>query len=246
VDLWETYGPLFHFEETVVFPPEDAEMSFYRALRSRCPGTCLELGAGAGRLAEALLSDAPTLALEASRIMLGLWPAALVPLALRVRGLAQEIPLREGSVDLVLLTYNFLHCLTDPADRRDLLSESARVLRRGGSLVLEACPAFSSRRCETGAERYVHDGDGVSLRLVESVTVDREEGIITFGMCYEGSAATPPPGRLDLRLALLSAGEILHRLVEAGFLVRSVWGDYDLSPWCGGCSPRLLVLAERK
>jgi SAM-dependent methyltransferase len=246
IALWESYGPLFTLEETSVFPPEEEEMSFYRHLRAMHGGTCVELGAGSGRLAGALGAEGLTVGLEASRAMLGLWPRRARGLACRVRGLAQEMPFLDGSLDMVFLTYNFLHCVPDSRERRRVLRESARILPPGGRLVLEVCPAFALRPPERPTERYRYGEGGVSLRLVEAVSRNPVARTITFHMEYSGSAVPPSLGRLDLTLTLLSAGEVLHEVSGAGFVICSVWGDYDRSPWSCGSSPRLLVLAERK
>lgn len=111
---------------------------------------------------------------------------------------------------------------------------------------MEACPAFGLRGSERESERYSHDEGGISLRLHESVSVDRGSGKITFHMRYTGDSVPGGSALMDLRLALIDAGELLVELKMAGLSICSVWGDYDLSPWCGGSSPRLLVLAERK
>jgi len=221
-------------------------MAFYRNLRAKHRGSCVELGAGSGRLAGALGADGLTVGLEASPAMLGLWPRRNRGLAGRVRGLAQEMPFLDGSLDMVLLTYNFLHCMPDSRERRRVLRESARVLPPGGRLVLEACPAFALRPAERPVERYSYEEGGVSLRLVEAVSRNPLARTITFHMEYSGSAVPPSLGRLDLTLTLLSAGEVLNEVSAEGFVISAVWGDYDLSPWSCGSSPRLLVLAERK
>jgi SAM-dependent methyltransferase len=246
VELWESYGPLFTLEETAVFPPEEEETSFYKMIRGKTGGSCVELGAGSGRLAGALCAEGLTIGLEASSAMLGLWSRRNARFANRVRGLAQEMPFPDGSLDMVLLTYNFLHCMLDCRDRLRVLRESARVLPPGGRLVLEACPAFALRPAEQPVERYRYEKGGVNLRLVEAVSRNPVAGTITFHMEYSGSAVPTSLGRLDLTLMLLSAGEVLHEVSAEGFVICSVWGDYDLSPWSCGNSPRLLVLAERK
>ena len=50
---------------------------------------------------------------------------------------------------------------------------------------------------------------------------------------------------IELELAYISAAEILTDLREAGMQVISLWGDYDLSPWGGDSSPRLLLAGVR-
>lgn len=246
IELWETYGPLFHMEESRVFPPDEAELDFYRHIRSRFAGSCLELGAGSGRLTGSLAASGITVGLDASQAMLALWSESDSELAVKVRGFAHCLPFSSCSLDLVLLTYNLLHCILHPEERHRLLTEAVRVLVPGGKLVIEACPAFSLRPVEPPTRRYGYQEGRDTLELVESVSRDREAGTITFHMNYSGSAVPVPTGTLDLTLATLGAGEILRMIRGSGMSVLSVWGDYDLSPWSSDSSPRLLALAERK
>ena len=127
-----------------------------------------------------------------------------------------------------------------------MFREAARVLTPEGKLILEACPAFGHRGSEPETERYSHDEDGISLTLRESVSVDRTAGTITFHMNYTGCSVPGGSALMNLKLALIGAGELLEELKSSGLCIATIWGDYDLSPWCGGSSPRLLVLLERK
>lgn len=245
VDLWERYGPLFSIEEKLVFPPDRRELQFYCEIRKRHPGSCMEIGAGDGRLAGVLGNDSLTIGLEPSAAMFKLWTPEDRGKIRCVRGLGQQLPLLESSLDFILFPYNGIHCILDRDDRKTLLLEVARVLHPGGRFFAETCHRFDDREDEENAERYHYAKDGFSLRLTETVTHDREKGIISFDMKYSGSPV--PAGTLSivLELALISAGELLRDIREAGLNIVSIWGDYDFSPWDKRYSPRLLVLAER-
>ncbi len=245
VDLWERYGPLFSIEEKLVFPPDHRELQFYSELRRRHPGSCMEIGAGDGRLAHILGNDSLTIGLEPSSVMFELWtPPARIGVSC-VRGLGQQLPLRESCLDFILFPYNGIHCILDRDDRKTLLSEAARVLHPRGRFFAETCHRFDDREDEENAERYHYNKNGVSLRLVETVSHDRERGIISFDMEYSGSSVTEGSLSILLELALISTGELLHDIREAGMSILTIWGDYDCSPWDKRYSPRLLVLAER-
>lgn len=62
------------------------------------------------------------------------------------RGDARCIPLRAASVDVVLLMANSFGQFADPADDRLLLTEVARVLRRGGRLLIDLTDVAYLRR----------------------------------------------------------------------------------------------------
>ena len=206
----------------------------------------MEIGAGDGRLAGVLGNDSLTIGLEPSAAMFKLWTPEDRDSVPCVRGVGQQLPLLESSLDFILFPYNGIHCILDRDGRKTLLREVARVLHPRGKFFAEACHRFDDREDEENIERYHYRKEDVSLRLMETVSHDREKGIISFDMKYSGSAV--PEGTLSivLELALISAGELLHDIREAGLNIVSIWGDYDLSPWDKRYSPRLLVLAERK
>lgn len=245
VHLWERYGPLFSLEERDVYSTDMKEIQFYLDLRKKYSGKCMELGAGDGRLTEYLPDGSLLIALEPSASMLGSWSTELQRGTSRVRGIAQQLPLRNSSLDLVLFPYNGIHCILERIERKQVFREIAAVLKPGGKFFAEACPGFDKRQNEDRKERYNYRQDGVSLKLVESVSHDFRNGLIVFDMEYSGSAVADGTVDVSLELALISAGELLNDMKNAGMSVTAVWGDYDLSPWASEDSPRLLVLAER-
>lgn len=246
VEIWERYGPLFSIEEKLIFPPDHRELQFYSELRKRHPGSCMEIGAGDGRLAGVLGNDSLTIGLEPSAAMFKLWTPEDRDSVPCVRGLGQQLPLLGSSLDFILFPYNGIHCILDRDGRKTLLREVARVLHPRGKFFAEACHRFDDREDEENIERYHYRKEDVSLRLMETVSHDREKEIISFDMKYSGSAVSEGTLSIVLELALISAGELLHDIRKAGLNIVSIWGDYDLSPWDKRYSPRLLVLAERK
>jgi SAM-dependent methyltransferase len=243
--LWERYGPLFSLEEGEIYPPDMMEIRFYQNFRKKHPGKCMELGAGDGRLTGYLDDGSHVIALEPSASMLNSWPTGMYQRISRIRAIAQNIPLRNASLDLILFPYNGIHCILDRDERKLAFREIAAVLKPGGEFFAETCPAFHIREQETRKERYDYNESGTSLRLVESVSHDREKGLIVFDMEYSGSAVVEKNINIRLELALISASELLQDIRNEGMKITGIWGDYDLSPWDADCSPRLLVLAER-
>ncbi len=245
VHLWERYGPLFSLEERDVYPVDMKEIQFYLDLRKQYPGKCMELGAGDGRLTEVFPDGSLVVALEPSASMLGSWSTELKKGISRVRGIAQNIPLKNSSLDLVLFPYNGIHCILKRNERKQVFREIAAVLKPGRKFFAEACPGFDKRQDEERKERYDYNSDKASLKLVESVRHDFKRGLIVFDMEYSGSAVADGPVDISLELALISGGELLTDIRNAGMRVNAIWGDYDLSPWASDDSPRLLVMAER-
>jgi SAM-dependent methyltransferase len=102
----------------------------FSAVAERQPATVLEVGAGWGGLAERMAAELPAkvTALDVSPVMAGLARDRGVRAAVAD---AQALPMRDGSVDVVLANAMLYHL----PDLGRGLREIARVLRDGGALV---------------------------------------------------------------------------------------------------------------
>lgn len=240
--MWDRYARFYVLEEGTIYPEDRKEMDFYRRLRETLSGDCLELGAGAGRLARSLLHDSGrTIALEPSPAMLSLWGRQDRNLADRVRGRAESVPFRDASFDLVVFPYNGLQCILEQQSRVRALQETGRVLRRGGHVVLEICPLFATRPLEQNAHRYTFVDDSISVTLMESISRDSERGITTYDMLY--SVDGEPDTRVVLDVAILEPDDLVHMLLSSGFRVEHTWGGYDMRDYEHGLSPRFIAQA---
>jgi ubiquinone/menaquinone biosynthesis C-methylase UbiE len=246
--VWDEYAPFFNAEEGTVFSHDLREMEFYRHIRQSHPGSCLEIGAGAGRLAASLYDGSFMAALEPSSAMLAAWAPEEKKIASRVRGCGQQMPFPSGSFMFACFPYNGLQCIPDREGRQAVLIEACRVLRPGGALIIEVSPAFARRYPEGRTRRYqVILPDGSRLSLDEEVL--RPEGCNT--VVYDMIYTTEFPGgggdvrRVLLELAAFDVMEAVQDTEKTGLSVSDLWGDYDESPFDPDCSPRLLIHAMK-
>jgi ubiquinone/menaquinone biosynthesis C-methylase UbiE len=142
----ETYdgpNPLIQAEEPVV-------LSFVRDIP---PGRALDVACGTGRLT-GLLADAghDVVGLDASSEMLSRARAKELSAAF-VRGDARHLPFADAVADMVVACL----ALTHVADLREPVSEMARVVRPGGSVVLSDIHPLA---VATGAHAFFEAGDG--------------------------------------------------------------------------------------
>ena len=246
-ELWNRYSVYFNAEENTVFPPDFREIDFYRNERARFQGNCLEIGAGSGRLAKALLNAGTTFALEPSDSMIGSWSSSDSKLALRVQGFGERLPFRNESFQFVCFPYNGLQCVLDHPARQELLCEAFRVTRPEGIFILEISPVFSRRSEEPLTERYrTTMPDGSDLLLTEKVERCSVTGNIRYHMFYT-VYKDDSCSREEVVLELSSIGfdEVCEMIGKAGFRKITCFGDYDLSEYDPELSPRLLVRAEK-
>jgi len=247
-DVWDEYAPFFNAEEGTVFSHDLREMEFYRHFRQSHSGSCLEIGAGAGRLAKSLYDGSFMAALEPSSTMLASWAPDDCRLASRVRGYGQQLPFRSRTFAFACFPYNGLQCILDREGRLAVLREACRVLLPGGSLVIEVSPAFARRYPEGRTRRYqvILPGGG-RLSLDEEVLCPEGRNTVLYDMIY----TTELPGgggdvrRVFLELAAFDVMEAVEDTERACLTVSDLWGDYDESPFDPDCSPRLLIHAMK-
>ncbi len=246
-ETWNRYAFFFNAEEGTVFPHDTNEMNFYKTLRKKYTGHCLEIGAGSGRLARSLLQAGTTFAIEPSDEMINRWPSSDAGLACRIQGIGEQLPFPDSSMQFVCFPYNGLQCVLDPSDRVSILREAYRVTSSGGVFVLEVSPVFGRRDAEPLTERYsTLLPDGRKLILRERVERCNGSGTIKYHMFYTvvtGIGETTE--KVVLELAPVDLEDVQRNLREAGFTGLTFWGDYDMSGYRSDLSPRLLVKAEK-
>lgn len=248
-DAWDDYAPFFNAEEGTVFSHDLREMEFYKQLRKSHPGSCLEIGAGAGRLAASLYDGSFMAALEPSAAMLASWAPHDAGLASRVRGYGQQMPFRSRSFMFVCFPYNGLQCILDREGRLAVLSEACRVLLPGGALIIEVSPAFARRYPEGRTCRYrVILPDGDHLSLDEEVFCPEGCNKVVYDMIYttEHIRGGRDARRVMLELATFDIMETVEDTERAGLKVCDLQGDYDGCSFDPECSPRLLIQATKE
>lgn len=248
-DTWDEYAPFFNAEEGTVFSHDLREMEFYRLLRLRHPGACIEIGAGAGRLSRSLFNGGFMAALEPSRAMMASWTRAQMKLAHRVRGIGQDLPFKDGCFGFACFPYNGLQCILERDGRRSVFREAHRVLAAGGIFLFEISPAFARRPPEQRTRRYsVELPDGGILSLDEEVNRPECRNSVVYDMIYssEYQNGACDSRRVVLELAAFNVLEAVDDARNAGFSVERLWGDYDETPFDPEMSPRLLVPAMKE
>ena len=246
-ELWNRYAKYFNAEEGYIFPPDIPEYNFYKTIREEMPGLCLEIGAGAGRLAKYLSTQDLTVALEPSKVMLKSWSDTSIKSASRLNATGELMPFKDGLFPIVCFPYNGLQCVPDEKIRRGIVKEAYRVTACNGFFLLEVSPIFSRRDSEELTERYsVKMPDGSMLTLNERVVRKFNPDLMNYQMFYTTSTKnSSTTEELHLNLAVTTREGVINLLMEFGFVIVKQWGDYTRVPYNDKLSPRLLILARK-
>ncbi|MGZ5444177.1 MAG: class I SAM-dependent methyltransferase [Thermoanaerobaculia bacterium] len=213
---------------------------FVRALAG-IDGDVLELMAGTGRLSVPLAragvaltcvdSDAPMLSILARKI-----PARAICADVRA------LPFRRR-FRAVILAFQGLSELVEPADRAALFAECARVLD-GIFICTMHNPAVRVRTLDgawhTAGVFRADDGRAVEVSVsgtCEAGIVTGEQRVIVRNVC----GATVRDERMPLRFALPEPAEVLALGGASGMSLVSLHGSYDGAPFDAATSPAIIA-----
>jgi SAM-dependent methyltransferase len=153
-----------------------------------------------------------------------------------VRADMRELPFAGRSFALVVNLFTSFGYFREDAQHLRVLTEVARVLQPGGWFVLDYLHAGQVR------QSLVHHDE----RTVGTVTVEQEREISADGRFVRKTITIGDLGRTFVeRVRLFEPSELAALCTGAGFVVDSVFGDYDGSPLRDD-SPRTILFARRR
>lgn len=243
-DAWAEFYDLIH--DGI---PGDAE--FYAEEAGKAGGAVLELGAGTGRITEAMVrAGADVTGLEISGGMLDLCRRRFVGLKLRqptlVQGDMRDFGARGalGKVfKLIVMPYRaFMHLLT-PEDQEGCLRCALRHLDEGGRLVIDTwmpnygaiatvLDSAAARQLKlVGRHRGVRPGT-IILHYQSSVCDEFEQRISERHLIRELDLRGDVLREVELPLVRTwtTRRELEHLVRICGYEVEAVYGDYDRTP----------------
>lgn len=189
-------------------------------------GPVLELGVGTGRLAVPIAElGIEVVGVDASVAMLDRLAQKATGASVEgVLGDMVDPPVGDRRFAVVLVAYNTLFNLVDPADQQRCLRNAARCLLPGGSVVVEAfVPSPSSAADAVGVRTLT--ADRVVLSVSRTDPGHQEAMGQYIDISAEGIALRPwhvrwtTPDQLDALAA------------EAGLVVADRWSDWERSPF---------------
>ena len=232
----------FYEKESVVQAHLDFWVGIARGYR---PGRILEIGAGFGRITEALSRVAPAVGMDVSLEMLSLArgrEGTARDRAVYVAADARRVAF-DRSFDLIVAPGDPISHMTSPADRRATLRAVARQLSPRGVFVLEGLwrprresPPRTRRVTHAGGELTIEDAwspiRGTDLWRARYRYRDRRRdgSVRTTSAAFVARAWDPSTVRRLFR--------------SCGLRILETWGGFDRRPF-GEDSRRLFVVAQR-
>jgi SAM-dependent methyltransferase len=207
-------------------------------ITSRVPlvpdGTTLDLACGAGRHVSFLSARQETVGLDLSPWLLDV-ARQQNPATPLVRADMRSLPFRDGAFTLVVNLFTSFGYFTDDAQNKGVLAEVARVTADGGWLVLDFLNAPAARGTVVPFDRTQIGSSWVEQR--RDVSASGRFIRKTINLETEGQVFTE-------RVRLFDPSELIAMLVDCGFTVAEVCGDYHGHPLTS-TSPRAILIARR-
>lgn len=198
-------------------------------------GSVLDIACGAGRHLRAMRQaglDARGLDFSLDLLRAG----SLAGLA--VRADMRAMPFADARFDWACSLFTSFGYFDSADDDRRMFAQAARVLRPGGSLVLDHInPAVTLRELKA---HTVDEKDGT--RLVQRRHHDRAAGLLIKDVEFTRDGQTQ---KWQERVRLFEPGALEALLGQAGLRIVRRCGDLDGRAWQPDASPRQVVLASR-
>ncbi len=195
--------------------------------------TILDLACGAGRhMRELRTAGLEATGLDLSRALLRR-ARSQTPVDSLVRADMREIPFEDGAFDGVTSFFTSFGYFREPLDDRRVLREMGRVVRRGGSFMLDFLNADRVRRELVPEDMREIDETRIIQRreILDGCVIKK----IRIESTIDGSASD-----FEERVRLYSRAELTTLLEEAGLEISHRFGDYEGAAF-RSTSPRLIL-----
>ncbi len=234
----------------------DEDLDLYRNFAELCSGSLLELACGSGRLLLPLAREGYTLTgVDTSEHMLALAQERLqqehvssrVTLVQQDMG-ALHLP-QKYSLAFIALG-SFAHLVTRKAQQQALAAIRAH-LTKGGTFIVDISNT-DARYMEQMGGQLLHQGtwrrdDGTFLTHMVSPASSHTQHLLELTHFYDQHVQGGPINRtiVTTHLYLFERSEMELLLEQAGFVVKDVYGDYDLGPYTLE-SQRMIFITEAR
>lgn len=242
-EVREYYGKILPFYELESIGRRHLE--FWRSLARRWrPSRILDVGAGLGRITNAVSSDVSAIGIDVSLEMLSRARRRTEP-GSRARFVAADMRrvAFAGGIDLIIAASDPYSHLTSTADRRQALGAVASQLSPQGHFVLEGL--YRPRKVFEAPERHIRHAAGV-LSISESWRPVGARQLWNARYRYLDRRGEGGDAIVEASFVARAwdPAEICRFFSSCGLSVEDLWGDFDRRPFSHQAT-RLVVVAQR-
>jgi SAM-dependent methyltransferase len=232
----------------------DDDIGYFLDAAAAARGPVLELMAGTGRVTMPMLgAGADLTCVDSSPSMLEVLSRKLAGRTRRARlvcGDVGALPL-ERAFDLVVLPFRGFNELVGEASQLAALSETARVLKAGGSFICTAHNPAVRGPAADGSWREVgrfqgREGRTVALRL--KTALSRQPGVVVGEQrveVFDAGGRLLERRRVALEFSLVPARELVAMAGSVGLRLVRLVGDWNGAPFDEASSPNLIAIFEK-
>lgn len=249
---YDLIAPFYDIEHAAF----DDDLDMYRNFAEMCTGSLLELACGSGRLLIPLASEGYTITgVDTSEKMLSLAHERLqeAQLSSRVTLVQQDMTTLRLSQKFCLAFValgSFAHLTSRRAQQQALAAVRAH-LNTGGTFFVDISNT-DARYMENLSGQFLHQGtwrrdDGTFLTHTVSPASSQTRHLLELTHFYDQHVQGGPIQRtvVTTYLYLFERSEMELLLEQAGFVVKDVYGGYDLGPFTLESS-RMIFRAEAR
>ena len=233
---WDAYAPFYDWENARTMGARDVR--FWQRTVAAHDGRAVEFGCGTGRLLVPMArSGADIVGIDASSAMLARARRRVVRVSpsrrpALIQGDLRSLPFKPRTFTLAIAAYGVLQSLTSDRDLDQSLAETSRILRRGGSFIIDLVPDLPVWPTYRKSQRLRGRLHGATVTLIESVRQDRRRGLTIFDEVF----VTQKRGQrrrqaFSLTFRTLPMDRLLKKLSKAGFEIRGMAGNYRGGAW---------------
>lgn len=228
------------------------DLRFWETIVDQLPDPVIELGCGAGRITEVLASRGHRIVgLDASAGMLNRASRRLsaLPQASAIRCDIRNIPLRDKSVPAVIAPTGTFSYLTSFQDQIAASTELFRIIRDGGTAIVDLAMLPLGTRFTVGHAPLRFDGEYRDDAAV-ATTFSQSTLDVDWNVCRYTEISDVTRGGVTNRFVvrhdwhIYTVFEVCYLFMLAGFTIEDAHGDYNGSPYCGS-SRRLILYMKR-
>ena len=230
----------------------DFDIDFYLKKYSNFKGNAVELMAGSGRLSIPLLKNGVNLdCVDLSEGLLKKLQSKIDTNGLESKIYRQDICTLKlpDNYNSVIIACNSISEIIGKENRRKVFTSVYDLLSNKGELVLTLHNPSVRRKTISGAvthiKTFVIENELISFSMASHEDTENVVDLYQFYEMYDKSGTLRNKKMINLKFELINKSEIEKELLGVGFVIKELYGNFDLSNYDDKESPYIIMIAMK-